>query len=186
MIELLKKVEGLKTLGICALALGFVALDAGFKLGILSPDVQTTIVLGALTFGGMRFISTGPAVFRKILVLATIPLFMMGCASQTKSIEKMHTTSTENGYPMVTVIHAEQTEQGLHLQVGPDQATLIQLFLGSEDIFGNFTTAPLGDDSFLWEHINRLDADAAQVDGAVSGRTLIRIDAPQYLGPLRE
>jgi hypothetical protein len=121
-----------------------------------------------------------------LLVLCLMVLPLMGCATQTAAVETMHTTSTEAGYPMTTVMHAEKTEQGLHLQVGPDQATLLQLFLGTEDIFANFTTAPLGDDSFIWEHVNRLDADAAQIDGSVNGRTLIRVDAPGYLGPLRE
>lgn len=120
-----------------------------------------------------------------IAALMLVVTLSIGCASQTAAVKDMHTTSTEAGYPMTTVMHAEASEQGLHLQVGPDNASLFRVFLGSQDYFGNFTTAPLGEDAFIWQHVNRLGAASEPINGEIHGSTTIRVDQPAYLGPLR-
>ncbi len=119
-----------------------------------------------------------------LLALCLCALPVLGCATQTEAIREMHTTATTEGFPMTTILHAEKVKQGLHLQLGPDQSSLIKLFVGSDDLFVNATTAPLGEDSFYWQHVNKLDAEVDNVDGSVSGQTLIRIDKPEYLGPV--
>ncbi len=111
-------------------------------------------------------------------------LFLVGCATQTKSVEQMYITTTEAGYPVTIVGHAEKIENGLHITLGRD-AALGKIFLGSENLLLNWTLAPLGADSFIWEHINAMNADASGADGAIRSRTLIRIDEPKYLGPLQ-
>ena len=127
-------------------------------------------------------------IMKRITILLAVCLCVLplvGCATQTTAIKDVFVSGMEKGYPVLNVIHAERAEKGLHLQLGPDETSLIKLSLGSDEYILNWTIAPLGEDSFLWEHVSSMGAIAGSVDADIFGRTLIRVDQPAYLGPLQ-
>lgn len=169
--------------GLALLALVTEMLMAKFiGIALLDDGTRSAIFLGVLASVGFRFKTNTGIKFAWLIVPM---LLLAGCATQTKSMETVLLESSNNGFPIVGIAHIEKVRSGVHIQLGPEANTWIKLFAGSDDIFANITFAPLGNDSFLWEHINQINAESGITDGTVNGRTLIRIDTPAYLGPLQ-
>lgn len=120
-------------------------------------------------------------------ILCIITLFCVGgCATQTQSVNEMWTAATEEGLAVVGTLHGERTQRGIHFNLGPEGSTFANLFAGSDKWLFNLNVSPLGDDAFHWEHVETISGSATGLDATVQGRTRIRIDRPEYLGPLSE
>lgn len=120
-----------------------------------------------------------------IVVCLLCVVLLMGCATQTTAVRDVFISGMDEGFPVVNIIHAEEIKHGLDLQLGPEGSRLIGLTLGRTDRFFNWTIAPLGKDSFIWQHVTGMDAASTPVQAGINGQTLIRIDKPAYLGPLK-
>ncbi len=164
----------------------FVLAVVDFKfIQMLGKELDVTIALSGLGLIGFRIKTNTGIEGVRLLVFVLLPtLLFVGCGAHTTAVKEVFVSGLEKGFPVVNIIHAEEIKHGLDLQLGPEGSTLIGLSLGRTDRFFNWTIAPLGADSFIWQHNNALDAVSVPVQAGISGQTIIRIDQPAYLGPL--